>query len=906
MNRAFIWDSLLRRLSIRARLIILAGLLLLATVGGSLFTRGELSRAVDSAAQANRTAEIIEISADVRAAFNSLRYWQTDLAVSLLTLAETRAQEARTLLAERLDRLAEHRPAEADAIRRETTRFDELAIQAVDAYTDDQRVIGNTRFAEARRYGVSVNEQLAALQDQLDGEAQAARASILTQFARAAAFASLLSITAVVIGIILTIVILGSILKPLGDIVAAVRGLTAGDTKVVVPEPGKDELGKVSEALQLLKESLRERDRLTGEAEHQRRTLVDAIESIAEGFTLYGPDERLLLTNQRFRDIHPVHEELAARKATFRDVIEAGGRHVVEIDVPFEQWIARRVASHDHSETRVTPFRDGRWMQISERRTHEGGFTIVYVDITELRRRQQELETARDEAQRATQVKSEFLANMSHELRTPLNAIIGYAQILQEDAEDTGQADLLPDLRKIEAAGNHLLGLINSILDLSKIEAGRMEVYKERFDIAALVADVSALIQPLAAKNDNRLAVACPEDIGTIETDITKVKQTLLNLLSNACKFTTKGTISLAVERQGQGAERCLVLTVSDTGIGMSEDQLARLFQAFSQADSSTARKFGGTGLGLAISRSFSQMLGGDLTVTSRQGEGSRFLFTLPDPEEDAAAGKDGAEAIVPAPGSDRLSVLVVDDDEASLNIIGSHLTREGYRVLYAGTGAAALEMARIHRPAAITLDILMPQMDGWSVLVALKSDPELASIPVIVVSISNERTLGFTLGAAAMLTKPVDRGVLSEFLARLTGGDEVGTVLVVEDDPATRLLMQRTVERLGHAAALTENGRQGMEWLAGNEPPVAILLDLQMPELNGFEFLAALRSEKRWNAVPVIVVTAKHLSNAERDLLGAHASQVIDKGKGAHIDLTQALRGIAAARSAAEKSGEV
>ena len=889
----------LRRLSIRLRLILLAAVLLFATIGSSLFTRSELSEAFRYEDEANRVSEVIARAHEVRAAFNSLRYWQADLSVSLLTLAETRAEEARAHLAERLDRLAEHRPTEAAAIRAEVARFDDLAKQAVEAYTDDQRVIGNTHFAEARRYGISVEDQLEALQADLSRQAADARANILLQFERAANVASLLSVAAVIVGAVLTIVILGSILKPLGEIVSAVRGLTAGDADVPVPAAAADELGRVSGALQLLKEGQRERALLMQQAEHQRRTLTDAIESIAEGFALYGPDERLLITNQRFRDMHPVYETLVAGKSTFREVIEAGGRHVVALDASFEDWYAARLAAHDHSAARVVPFRDGRWMQISERSTHEGGFTVVYVDITELRRRQEELEVARDEAQRATQVKSEFLANMSHELRTPLNAIIGYAQILQEDAEDTGQTDALPDLKKIESAGNHLLGLINGILDLSKIEAGRMEVYKERFGIGALVGDVAALIRPLAAKNGNSFVVQCPEEIGTIETDVTKVKQALLNLLSNACKFTEKGTVTLDVGRRGRGAERQLVMAVSDTGIGMNEEQLGRLFQAFSQADSSTSRKFGGTGLGLAISRSFAQMLGGDLKVESAPGEGSRFILTLPDPDEAAAPAEttEDDSIVVKSGQAEPPVVLVVDDDEASMNIIGSHLKRDGYRVLYAGAGEAALEMARKHRPAAITLDILMPQMDGWSVLVALKSDPDLSAIPVVIVSISNEKALGFTLGAAAMLTKPVDRGELSEFIAKLTGGGQDGTVLVVEDDPATRLLMQRTVERLGRSVALTENGRQGFAWLTENPPPVAILLDLQMPEMNGFEFLAALRERAEWDAVPVLVVTAKHLSNAERQLLSARATQVI--GKGAHVELTQALRDVIAARPA-------
>jgi signal transduction histidine kinase/CheY-like chemotaxis protein len=574
-------------------------------------------------------------------------------------------------------------------------------------------------------------------------------------------------------------------------------------------------------------------------------------------------------------------------------VIEAGARHVVRTDKAPEEWLAERVAAHRDNASRVEQFHDGRWMQISDKRTHEGGFTVVYTDISELRRRQEALEVARDEAERATQVKSEFLANMSHELRTPLTAIIGYSQIVQEDLQDAGQSDFTPDLKKIETAGNHLLGLINGILDLSKIEAGRMEVYNEVFDVAELIGDVETLVRPLAEHNGNALVIKCPEDIGSIRTDVTKVKQTLINLLSNASKFTKEGTVELMVEARGTVDNRSMAFSVSDTGIGMTEHQLGRIFEAFSQADNSTSRNFGGTGLGLAISRSFARMLGGDLSVTSESGRGSTFLFTLPLTSIEEAAEGEGADETDPEDNvpSAQPTILVVDDDASSLHIVSAHLRRDGYRVVCASSGAQALELARTLRPAAITLDILMPQKDGWSVLVELKNQPELADIPVVIVSISDEKALGFSLGAAGVLTKPVDRSALADLIGLLTDSRRSGTILIIDDDSSTRLLMQKAVERLGFVVATAENGREGLDWLSRSEAPIAVLLDLQMPEMNGFEFLAQLRSMERWRDLPVLVVTAKELSAAERQMLSESSMQIIAKSHGAYVELSQALR---------------
>lgn len=858
----------------------------------SVYTRTALNQTLLISENTNRIIYRLSDVFSVRIAFNDLRYWQTDLAVSHLALPKAHAVEARQRLATALAKLATNYPDEARQIQLAAAKFDAFAKQAIKYYRSGDHHMGNIQFEHARESGLKGNALLGDVQRKLVSEFMAERASLLPPFAQAVRVGTVLTALAVLIGAFLTFVILRSILKPLNSIVQAVHGLTSDKPDVEIPARTGDEFGRVTDALQLLRKSLKERDHLTRETERQRKTLSDAIESIAEGFTLYDANTRLVVANQRFRNIHPVFAALAETHPTFSGIAEVGGQHVVRTRLDTEDV----KSDQRHPTSGTVQLYDGRWMQISARETHEGGFTVVYTDITDMRKRQDELELARDEAQRATQVKSRFLAHMSHELRTPLNAIIGYSQILQEDLVDRGQEDFLPDLAKIEAAGNHLLSLINEILDLSKIEAGRMEIYTEWFNVADLVGDVEMLIRPLAARYDNDLVINCAPDIGSVESDVTKVKQTLLNLLSNAAKFTKEGTIELLVERSGQGKACILSFSVSDTGIGMNEEQMGRLFQAFSQADNSTSRQFGGTGLGLAISRNFAQMLGGELTVTSKAGEGSRFVFTIPAPiASDSDMHGLGERGPVGSGNDDDqivacTTVLVVCHDPSSLDILSSHLNREGCRVLFASNGEEAIQLARSQLPSVIALDIMMLWAEGSSALVVLKGEPEIAEIPIVLVSVSNERAFGFTLGAATILAKPVDGKALSDFMVRLTQA-RTGTVLVVEDDGPTRELMQRTVERVGCRAILARNGCEAMHWLRANNPPVIILLDLNMPEMNGFEFLARLRENERWRTIPVLVVTGKHLSVEERGMLSRCTAQVMAKGQGAYLELSQALR---------------
>jgi CheY-like chemotaxis protein/anti-sigma regulatory factor (Ser/Thr protein kinase) len=384
----------------------------------------------------------------------------------------------------------------------------------------------------------------------------------------------------------------------------------------------------------------------------------------------------------------------------------------------------------------------------------------------------------------------------------------------------------------------------------------------------------------MATKNGNQVVVDCAADLGTMRADQTRIRQALLNLASNANKFTEKGTVTIGARRGFEAGREWVTMAVTDTGIGLTPEQMGKLFQDFVQADASTTRKYGGTGLGLAISRRFCQMMGGDITVASEAGKGSTFTIRLPaevGAVQPAAAVKDAVAARPGTAAAGAPTILVVDDDPTVREVIERHLTREGFAVVTASGGQEGLRLARELHPAAITLDVMMPDLDGWTVLAAIKGDPELADIPVILVSIVDEKTRGYALGATDYMVKPVDRAQLSGVLRNICGG--VGRrVLLVDDDDMTRRGMRLALEKDGWEVGEAENGRVALARLAEDCPDI-IMLDLMMPEMDGFEFLVEMRARTEWRDIPVLVVTAKDLTAEERGRLNGDVARVLQKG---------------------------
>jgi signal transduction histidine kinase/CheY-like chemotaxis protein len=523
---------------------------------------------------------------------------------------------------------------------------------------------------------------------------------------------------------------------------------------------------------------------------------------------------------------------------------------------------------------------------------HHGALLVLAMeDVTERRRVEEAVAKAKEASEMANRTKSLFLANMSHELRTPLNAIVGYSEMLQEEAADQKLDSFVTDLEKINASGKQLLGLINDILDLSKIEAGKMELFIEHFDLGALIDEVAATITPMVEKNSNKLHIERAKNLDGMRADQTKVRQALFNLLSNAAKFTHEGTITLTAKREMMDDEEWIVFCIADTGIGLTPEKIVKLFQDFTQADASTTRKFGGTGLGLALTRRFCQMMGGDVTVSSVPGKGSTFTIKLPaivsevKPGINADVGDNGHSSLVVS-GLDRSTdptpepstcVLVIDDDPVQRDLMRRFLSKEGFCVRSADSGQQGLRLARELIPIAITLDVMMPDMDGWAVLKELKADMVLRDVPVIMLTMVDDTERGFRLGAADYVTKPVNRRRLSKILKQYSCSTPQCPILVVDDDRMVRASMRKMLEKEGCRVTEAENGEVALASMELDRPSL-IFLDLLMPVMDGFEFSERMRRHPEWCTIPIVVVTAAELSHAERHRLNGFIETILYK----------------------------
>jgi PAS domain S-box-containing protein len=520
-------------------------------------------------------------------------------------------------------------------------------------------------------------------------------------------------------------------------------------------------------------------------------------------------------------------------------------------------------------------------------------YVVIYHDITEL-------EHARQQAIEANRAKSTFLANMSHELRTPLNAIIGFTRIVKRKGRDSLPGRQVENLDKVLVSAEHLLDLINTILDISKIEAGRVDVKLSTFEIEPLVDLCLTTSQPLVKEDRVKLSRDIQGPIPPLCSDQDKVKQILLNLISNAAKFTHQGEIVVRAWAEDQ----LLNLAVEDTGIGISEGALETIFEEFQQADTSTSREYGGTGLGLSISRSLAQLLGGDISVESEVGRGTTFTVSIPLIYEEIGISQEVQRAELAGMTDDAPDaplILVIDDNPDVFYLMQENLAEAGYQVVGALSGDDGLAKARELNPFTITLDIMMPVKDGWQVLHELKADPRTRSIPVVLLTIVDKKALGYHLGAADYLVKPIEEAALLEVFNRLA---EPGTIrqperiLVVDDDPHVFDMVRELLEETDYTVDCAVNGIEALEAIR-QESPDAVLLDLLMPELDGFGVLEQLAQNPQYRDIPVIVLTAKTLTSAEEQELNRRVTQVIEKRGLSEENLIHEIR------TAIEQGGE-
>ncbi len=906
------------RFSILARLVFLSAVLLAFMVATNAYLSSRLSRNSEAISEGAAAIGILTHANAASTHFGELKYWLSDLSVSLLMRSEQNARAAREALSRELEVLE---PVAADHVSVVRTEVEGLLKQsslAVEAYTDDQRVLGNSLVAKGQEHIRRVDDELAALVAELETQAVAKSDATYAEAAQAVRLSTGIVIAAGLVGLLLTLLIVGSITSPLRRLLSAMKDITSGNLAAKLPKPGHDEIGAMTRTLGLFRDSLAERERLAAAREEADREvkrlqmqLTEAIEAIGEGFALFDADDRLVTCNQRYKDMYAKigidispgrsFAEITARVAKAGIVDDAG-----------EGWAEARIARHRQPDGPFEQKRtDGSWMKISERPTEAGGIVGVFTDITEEKAREAKLQElvenlaeARDVALRATTAKSQFLANMSHEIRTPMNGVIGMSNLLMDTKLSPEQLDFA---RTINESAESLLTVINDILDYSKVEAGKLELERLSFNLRDCVEGALDLVAMAAARKGLDLAYFIEPGVPeSIVSDITRLRQVLLNLLNNAIKFTEKGEVVLTVA-PGAGdvadGECRLLFTIRDTGIGIPADRKDRLFQSFSQVDATTTRRYGGTGLGLAISQRLVDLMGGRIWVESEPGEGSAFIFTLTAPigEDIGAVGLNEAR-----PDLEGKRVLIVDDNKTN-RVLLSRQTESWAMAPVAVEGPEdALRMVVDgQRYDVAILDMHMPGMDGVDLAQKLRGTEAGKNLPLILLSslgqsMDHEPEELAKADFAEVLAKPVKPSPLLNALVSLFAGKPIRVIdrvqrkkpaydetlaerlplriLLADDHTTNQKLGRMILKRLGYKADIAGNGLEVIEAVA-RQPYDVVLMDIEMPEMDGIEATRRIIADHPADKRPkIIAVTANAMDGDREKFLAAGMCDYVSK----------------------------
>jgi adenylate cyclase len=906
------------RYSILLRLVLLSAVLLAFLLATNAFLSSRLSRNADAISDGAAAIQTLTRANAASTHFGELKYWLSDLSASLLVRSERNAKAVRAALDKELTALEGVARERVAVIRTEVEGLFEQSMRAVDAYTNDQRVIGNSLVAKGQEHIRRVDDELGALVAELESQAVAKSDAAYSEAARAVRLSTWIVIVAGIVGLLLTLVIVGSITTPLRQLLRAMEEITGGNLTAKLPRPGNDEVGAMSRTLGLFRDSLAERERLAAlreEADREVLTtktqLTEAIEAISEGFALFDAEDRLVICNQRYKDMYAKIGLTLTPGLTFREI----ATHVAKTDI-FEgadpkTWIGQRIDQHLHPEGSFEQKRtDGTWMKISERPTEAGGIVGVFTDISEVKEREAKLEElvaslaeARDVAQRATVAKSQFLANMSHEIRTPMNGVIGMSNLLMDTDLSAEQMDFA---RTINESAESLLTVINDILDYSKVEAGKLELERLPFHLRDCVESALDLVAMAAARKGLDLAYFIEPDVPeTIVSDQTRLRQVLLNLINNAVKFTEKGEVVLTVAREGGEAPegQCrLLVTVRDTGIGIPADRQAHLFQSFTQADATTTRRYGGTGLGLAISQRLVDLMGGRIWLESVEGKGTTFRFTITAPIG-TPIGTTALHEVRPDLEGKR--VLIVDDNATNRHLLARQAANWAMSPAEFERPEDALSALMDERFDVAILDMHMPGMDGVDLARQMRGTENGQDLPMILLSSlgqSNDHSRAELdeIGFAEVLSKPIKPSPLLNALVSIFAGRPVRVIdraarkkpafdetfaeklplriLLADDHPTNQKLGRMILKRLGYASDVAGNGVEVLEAVA-RQPYDLVLMDIEMPEMDGMEATRRILSDYPEGKRPkIIAVTANAMEGDREKFIKAGMSGYVSK----------------------------